>query len=87
MPTPSLVVEILSRTTRVRDEAPKRDLYLRIGVEEYWMVDRWRRSVRVVRRDAADLVAESVLERRPAGGREALRIDVVAYFDEALGKR
>lgn len=87
MPTPSLVVEILSRTTRRRDHEQKRGFYLRIGVAEYWIVDRWSRSIRVVHREAADVVAESVLEWRPDGVREALRIDAAAYFDEALGKR
>jgi Uma2 family endonuclease len=87
MPTPSLVVEVLSRTTRRRDQEQKRGYYLRIGVAEYWMVDRWSRTIRVVRRDAEDLVAESMLEWQPDGVSEALRIDVVAYFEEALGKR
>jgi Uma2 family endonuclease len=86
MPTPLLVVEILSRTTRRRDEKQKRAFYRRIGVAEYWMVDRWSRSIRVVRRDADDRVAASVLEWRPDGAGASLRIDVAAYFDEALGK-
>ncbi len=86
MPTPLLVVEILSRTTRRRDHEQKRGFYLRIGVAEYWMVDRWSRSIRVVRRHADDLVAETALEWRPDGVGEALRIDVAAYFDEAMGK-
>ena len=87
MPTPLLVVEISSRTTRRRDHEQKRGLYTRIGVAEYWIVDRWSRSIHVVRRAAADSVAESVLEWRPDGARQALNIDVAAYFDEALGKR
>ena len=48
--------------TRRRDHEQKRGFYLRIGVAEYWMVDRWSRSIRVVRRAAEDVVAESVLE-------------------------
>lgn len=87
MPTPLLVVEIFSRTTRRRDEQQKRAFYQRIGVGEYWMVDRWSRTIRVVHGDGADTVAESVLEWSPSGAREALRIDVAAYFDEALGRR
>lgn len=87
MPTPLLVVEILSRTTRRHDQEQKRGFYLRIGVAENWMVDRSSRSIRVVRRDSEDLVAESVLEWRPDGARDALRVDVAAYFDEALGTR
>ena len=87
MPTPSLAVEILSRTTRRRDHEQKRGFYLRVRVAEYWIVDRRSRTILVIRRGVADLVADSVLEWRPDGAREALRIDVAAYFDEALGKR
>jgi len=87
MPTPSLVVEILSHTTRRRDDEQKRGFYLRVGIAEYWMVDRWSRRIRVVRRGAPDLVAASLLEWQPDGAGEPLRIDVAAYFDEALGKR
>ena len=36
---PDLVVEILSPGTRSRDEHLKRDLYERVGVLEYWLVD------------------------------------------------
>jgi len=87
MPTPLLVVEIFSRTTRRRDEHQKRRFYQRIGVGEYWMVDRWSRTIRVVRGDVIDQTAQSVLEWHPIGAREPLRIDVAAYFDEALGPR
>ena len=87
MPAPSLVVEILSRTTRRRDREQKRRFYLRIGVAEYWMVDRWSGSIHVVRPDVEDLVSETVLEWRPTGASEPLRIDVAAYFREALGER
>ncbi|MEQ1692915.1 MAG: Uma2 family endonuclease [Gemmatimonas sp.] len=86
-PIPLLVVEIASRTTLRRDREQKRAFYLRSGVAEYWIVDRWSRSIRVVRRDAQDDVTESVLEWRPDGASDALRIDVAVYFDEALGKR
>ena len=87
MPTPLLVVEISSQATRRRDHEQKRTFYRRIGVAEYWIIDRWSPSIRVVRRDAADLVADSVLEWQPAGAPESLHIDVAAYFDEALGKQ
>ena len=84
MPTPSLAVEVLSRTTRRRDNEQKRAFYLRIGVAEYWMVDRWSRSIRVVRPNVVDVVAESVLEWRPTGASEALRIDIAAFFDTLM---
>jgi Uma2 family endonuclease len=49
---PDLVVEILSPSTRPGDERLKRDLYERVGVEEYWLVDPEEDVVTVYRRDA-----------------------------------
>ncbi|HKH43914.1 MAG TPA: Uma2 family endonuclease [Thermoanaerobaculia bacterium] len=63
--TPDLVVEILSPSTRRRDEGLKRDLYERSGVREYWLIDPERQEVRVFRRGgsgfkpAAELSASS----------------------------
>ena len=87
MPVPFLVVEVLSRTTRRRDHEQKRAFYLRNGVAEYWIVDRWSRTIRVIRPAAEDFIADSVLEWQPEGASEALCVDIPAYFDEALGKR
>jgi Uma2 family endonuclease len=36
---PDIVVEILSESTRKKDEVTKRKLYERFGVQEYWVVD------------------------------------------------
>lgn len=47
---PDLVIEILSDSTRRRDETVKRDRYERFGVLEYWLVDPARRTVKVFRR-------------------------------------
>src|SRR5262245_26303406 len=38
-PVPSLIVEVLSGSTRRRDLGPKREYYLEVGVPEYWIVD------------------------------------------------
>ena len=48
---PDLVIEILSPSTRSRDERLKRNLYERVGVEEYWLVDPLRDVIHVYRRD------------------------------------
>ena len=48
-PTPSLVVEVLSGSTRRRDLGAKRELYFDAGVAEYWVIDPEARSVRVLR--------------------------------------
>lgn len=87
MPTPSLVVEILSATTRRRDHVQKRGFYLRIGVTEYWIVDRCDRTIRVITPTADDAVIDSTLVWKPIGTTDPLVIDVAEYFREALGVR
>lgn len=37
--TPELVVEVVSPSTRGRDETIKRRLYEKCGVDEYWVLD------------------------------------------------
>jgi Uma2 family endonuclease len=48
---PELVIEIGSPGTRTRDEMIKRQLYERMGVSEYWIVDPEIDTIRVYRRD------------------------------------
>lgn len=45
---PDILIEILSPSTRGRDEREKRDLYARFGVPEYWLVDPVRNAVRAM---------------------------------------
>ncbi|MFO0981486.1 MAG: Uma2 family endonuclease [Planctomycetota bacterium] len=45
---PDLVVEILSPSTRHRDQIEKREIYGQNGVREYWIVDPIARQVTVV---------------------------------------
>jgi Uma2 family endonuclease len=47
---PDLVVEILSGSTRGRDERLKHERYERFGVQEYWLVDPERGSIRIFHR-------------------------------------
>jgi Uma2 family endonuclease len=62
---PDLVVEILSPSTRKRDEGVKRQLYERMGVREYWLVEPSFETIEVFRRTdgtlrvVAELSAES----------------------------
>ena len=53
---PELVIEIGSSGTRRRDETVKRDLYERVGVSEYWVVDPKRDVVRIYLREGPRLV-------------------------------
>ena len=48
---PDLVIEILSPSTRRRDEVLKRDLYEARGVAEYWLIDPEAETVKVLRRE------------------------------------
>ncbi len=47
MGTPSLVVEILSRSTRSKDMVDKLNTYMLSGVKEFWVVDRKNETVLV----------------------------------------
>ena len=44
---PDILVEVLSPSTRARDERLKANLYARAGVREYWIVDPDRAAIRV----------------------------------------
>ncbi len=50
---PTIAIEFVSvgRSNRTRDYEHKRDEYLAAGVEEYWVIDRFRRQMTVFRRD------------------------------------
>ena len=52
---PDLVVEVLSPSTARRDRGPKRDIYERNGVREYWLVDPRRREITILARGADGL--------------------------------
>jgi Uma2 family endonuclease len=58
---PDLVIEILSPSTRPRDERLKRDLYERVGVEEYWLVDPDHNGVTILRRAHAHFLPPDTL--------------------------
>jgi Uma2 family endonuclease len=80
---PDLLVEILSKSTRRRDERLKLELYDRFGVLEYWMFDPDRKGARIYRRDdgrlrlVAELSAANVLSSPLLPG---LKIPLAAIF-------
>jgi Uma2 family endonuclease len=80
-PTPILVVEVLSPSTRRRDHGPKRELYLDAGVAEYWIVDPERREVRVVRAGRDDEVVTDAVRWHPREAAAELSIPLDAIFD------
>ena len=52
---PDLVVEILSKSTRRRDERLKLERYDRFGALEYWMFDPDRKGAKIYRREGGRL--------------------------------
>jgi Uma2 family endonuclease len=77
-----LAIEILSPTTARRDRGVKRDLYARVGVDEYWIVDIEERRVQRSRSGADDIeLVTGQLTWHPAGASRALVIDLPALFD------
>ncbi len=60
---PSIVVEFVSkrRRDRARDYEQKRLQSLDLGVKEYWIIDRFQRTLTVFRRDPPITGAESVV--------------------------
>jgi Uma2 family endonuclease len=58
---PDVAVEVLSPSTRRRDEITKRRLYERTGVREYWVVDPELETVKLYRAAEGRLVKEPEL--------------------------
>ncbi|HEY9465415.1 MAG TPA: Uma2 family endonuclease [Vicinamibacterales bacterium] len=79
-PTPILIVEILSDSTRRRDRSQKRSFYLDAGVDEYWIVDPETRTITSIRGDRPDVVATDSLVWSPIGADESLEITVANLF-------
>jgi Uma2 family endonuclease len=61
---PDLLVEVVSPSSRRRDELVKRDRYERNGVPEYWVVDPEAESVKVLRRDGDRFARPLLLSAR-----------------------
>ena len=80
-----LAVEVASPGNPLLDYQVKRDLYLREGLAEYWVVNvearnvsRWRG-----RDDPGDVVSRR-LEWLPPGAGSPFVLDLASFFDEAL---
>jgi Uma2 family endonuclease len=81
-PTPILIVEILSPSTRRRDQLQKRSLYMDAGVAEYWMVDDERKTITSIRLGRDDVVAHTELVWSPDGASAPLTLEVARVFGE-----
>jgi len=65
---PTIAVEFVSasKRDRWRDYIEKRNEYLALGVLEYWIIDRFRRTLTVCRADAEDRIVAEGGTYRPA---------------------
>jgi Uma2 family endonuclease len=79
-PTPMLIVEIVSPTTRRRDYGDKRDFYREVGVADYWIVEARIRSVRVVCPDTDEISTSKTLMWKPKPDIPGLTIDLDEIF-------
>ena len=80
MPTPSLVVEVISPFTRRRDHEDKKEFYIDAGVAESWIVDPENRNVAVVDARGQKRIEQEKIEWRPAGTPETLSFRVAELF-------
>ena len=80
-PCPSLVVEAVSKSSRMRDCGRKRDLYMREVIPEYWLVDGDARAITVVRPGREDAAVTDRLTWAPAGAREPLTFELARLLD------
>jgi Uma2 family endonuclease len=64
--TPTIIVEFVSagKRARQRDYEEKRDEYLAIGVREYWVIDRFERTLTVFKKHGKSFQKRVVKERQ-----------------------
>ncbi len=65
MGTPTLVVEILSKSTRAKDMIKKLNTYRLSGVQEYWIIDPKKQNIIVYRLDNCEIEDYEVYEAGP----------------------
>jgi Uma2 family endonuclease len=61
---PDLIVEVQSPSTASRDRGMKRDLYARIGVPHYWMIDPRKHTLLALRLEAGSYGIEAEVGAR-----------------------
>ena len=78
---PAIVVEVVSKSTRSRDERIKRELFERGGVREYWIVDPDRSQLIVHGREGDGFDARTTLS---ADNRDVLTSALIPGFSLAV---
>jgi Uma2 family endonuclease len=80
MPPPSLLVEVLSPSTRRRDRKEKPDFYLDAGVADYWIVDPETKTITSIRRGEADALHRKMVRWWPKGAAEPIDVVLTELF-------
>ncbi len=83
MPTPALVVEVFSGSTRRRDQLQKRKLYLDAGIAEYWMIDPERNAVTIVRPGQPDRTVNDLLVWTPTAEAPPFELSLKDLFGDS----
>ena len=77
---PTLVVEVLSHSTRSKDMLKKLDLYMQTGIKEYWLVDPAKKEIFVYTFKDQDILDYTVYTDN-----KTVRSDVFEGFEIELG--
>jgi prevent-host-death family protein len=85
--TPTLVVEVLSVSTRSKDMLVKLDLYMQTGVREYWVVNPFNEEIHVYKFEDGELTDNKAFTRRAADVAvsfcfESLQVELESLFAE-----
>jgi Uma2 family endonuclease len=80
-PRPTLVVEVVSKSSRRRDYGRKREYYMEKEIPDYWIVDADPRTITVVQPGRDPQVVTERLTWSPVGAREPLTFDVTHVFE------
>jgi len=82
--TPTLVVEVLSGSTRSKDIIKKLELYMKSGVEEYWLVNPFSEEVNIYyfrEREVERLVTFKKKETAESCVFQGLKVDLSGIFN------
>jgi len=87
MGTPTLVIEILSDSTRSKDMIDKLNTYMLSGVKEYWVIDTKQENILIYNFDDFQIDKFKTFEKGDIAGSlvfNGLSIDVEALFNELI---
>jgi Uma2 family endonuclease len=79
---PNIIAEFVSagKRDRKRDYEEKRDEYLEIGVDEYWVIDRFQRTLTVFRKQGGRVKKQVITAK------QTYTTDLLPGFELPLGK-